>query len=261
MEKRIGVGGVISTLTGYPLTLPNSIGANLANYKVYGNSTQDGTPTPDNPIDVLSVGDLVTDETNENYGKYQIPVVAKTDNGIENITSIYLDEPLRKIGDYADYIDFESQKVVRQVGIISAERLTSSGWTISNAYAGSVYKGKNYWFSDFNLSPYSSSGNVIVKCNCLSICNENLSSGYKYGTLAFDGDLCLRIFTYKPSSQEEVRSRIIELGIYIVAPLATPTEEDITLPSIPTFEGTCYLSLGTDVEPSDMEISYYMGGE
>ena len=28
---------------------------------------------------------------------------------------IYLDKPLRKVGDYADYVDFENQKVVRQV--------------------------------------------------------------------------------------------------------------------------------------------------
>lgn len=35
---------------------------------------------------------------------------------IEPITqNIYLDEPLRKVGDYADYIDFKNQKVVRKV--------------------------------------------------------------------------------------------------------------------------------------------------
>lgn len=30
-------------------------------------------------------------------------------------THIYLDEPLRKVGDYADYIDFKNQKVVRNI--------------------------------------------------------------------------------------------------------------------------------------------------
>lgn len=33
-------------------------------------------------------------------------------------TNIYLNEPLRKIGDYADYIDFEGQKVVRNVEVV-----------------------------------------------------------------------------------------------------------------------------------------------
>ena len=32
-------------------------------------------------------------------------------------TDIYLDEPLRKVGEYADYIDFKGQRVVRKVGV------------------------------------------------------------------------------------------------------------------------------------------------
>ena len=32
-------------------------------------------------------------------------------------TSIYLDEPLRKVGTYADYIDFENKKVVRNIAV------------------------------------------------------------------------------------------------------------------------------------------------
>jgi len=35
-----------------------------------------------------------------------------------SITNIYLNEPLRKIGDYADYIDFEKQKVFRNVEVL-----------------------------------------------------------------------------------------------------------------------------------------------
>ena len=42
------------------------------------------------------------------YEPYRVPVTA----------NIYLDEPLRKIGDYADYIDFKGQRVVRRVGVL-----------------------------------------------------------------------------------------------------------------------------------------------
>ena len=57
-----------------PLTLSNSTGVNIRKYILYGNSVQDGEPTPDNPIDIDSVGDLVIDETSEYYGKYDIPI-------------------------------------------------------------------------------------------------------------------------------------------------------------------------------------------
>ena len=53
----------------------------------------------------------------EPYGKYKIPITVSGENGDETTTNIYLDEPLRKIGEYADYVDFANQCVVRQVGV------------------------------------------------------------------------------------------------------------------------------------------------
>ena len=44
----------------------------MRDYSIYGSSIQDGTPTPDNPVEVQSVGDLVTE--GEHAGKYKIPV-------------------------------------------------------------------------------------------------------------------------------------------------------------------------------------------
>ena len=43
-----------------PLTLNNSLGEDLINYKVYGNSIQDGTPTTSDPIEIKSVGDYAS---------------------------------------------------------------------------------------------------------------------------------------------------------------------------------------------------------
>lgn len=57
-----------------PLTLLKCKGTNLLDYKIYGATTQEGTPTLDNPIEYQSVGDLVTDSSDANYGKYKIPI-------------------------------------------------------------------------------------------------------------------------------------------------------------------------------------------
>lgn len=46
-----------------PLTTSHeSIGENLKDYRIYGNSVQDGTPTPENPVEIESVGDLLLPE-------------------------------------------------------------------------------------------------------------------------------------------------------------------------------------------------------
>ena len=97
------------TKSGVPPLSIKSSGADLIDYKMYGNSRQDGIPTPTTPIKVESVG-----EYDETTVKYKIPV--KVSNGKEEIvTNIYLDEPLRKIGEYADYLDFTTGKVIRKI--------------------------------------------------------------------------------------------------------------------------------------------------
>ena len=85
-------------------------------------------PTADSPVQLISVG-----EYDSASGKYKIPV--KVNNGKNVVvTNIYLDEPLRKIDEYADYIDFENKKVVRR---IASEYLN----TVNNASSyNDVYK-------------------------------------------------------------------------------------------------------------------------
>lgn len=63
---------------GYPLTMQNcKTNKRMRELLIYGNSMQDGTPTPETPVDVVSVGELVTDENNTNYGKYKVPVTVR----------------------------------------------------------------------------------------------------------------------------------------------------------------------------------------
>jgi len=86
-------------------------------------------PTPSVPIEIESVGDLITDTNDINYGKYKIPVIVGN-----TTTNIYLDEPLRKVGDYSDYIDFKNQKEFRNV-IVNDDTGTQ---TIENSYTGTT---------------------------------------------------------------------------------------------------------------------------
>ena len=72
---------VLTTITGIPpLTLNNSTGENLVGYKVYGDSIQNGTPSSSNPVEIESVGDLITDSQDEHYGKYKIPIKVEKPN-------------------------------------------------------------------------------------------------------------------------------------------------------------------------------------
>ena len=53
------IKAVWSTIT-YPLVIEGKKNCNLADYRIYGNSVQDGEPTPEAPIEIRSVGELTT---------------------------------------------------------------------------------------------------------------------------------------------------------------------------------------------------------
>ena len=70
-----------ASVEAYPLTMESCKKyKKMMQLKIYGDSVQDGTPTPENPIEVQSVGELVTDANDINYGKYKIPVVVRGKN-------------------------------------------------------------------------------------------------------------------------------------------------------------------------------------
>lgn len=48
---------LVGTETGNPITVDDAFAAPLCGLTVYGKSTQDGTPSPDNPVPIVSAGD------------------------------------------------------------------------------------------------------------------------------------------------------------------------------------------------------------
>jgi hypothetical protein len=352
------VSKVLTTLTGYPLTLSNSTGDDLEDYTVYGNSTQDGTPTPDTPIDVVSVGDLVEDETDGNYGKYKIPIVTRgknlfsvdyyvknkvsisnqtqvdrcvftvkpntayivsTNTGIEglanvfvmsggntnttmgssihgaytdnprivnadsngyilvgvrnsklealingefiiqieegstateyepyteNTANIYLDEPLRKVGDYTDYVNFAEGKVVRNV--LNFVPSGNDGWNYATSNA-------RFTLSNTTFGNVGANGRTPILSNRFVF---GLGSA-NYTALRYTSVII--IYYTEFTSADELNAYFAENPTYFLVALGKPTEEEIELPSVATTEGVCYVSIDTSVAPSDMSVAYYAG--
>ena len=66
---------------GVPLVMEKCVkNKRMKQLEVYGNCVQNGTPTPENPVEVESIGELVTDVNDANYGKYKVPVVVRGKN-------------------------------------------------------------------------------------------------------------------------------------------------------------------------------------
>ena len=267
VERKTANAIRINSAEGYPCVFDNSKGRPLKDYKLYGNSIQDGTPSIENPIEVQSVGNLITDETSEYYGKYDIPIVVN-----DTTTHIYLDEPLRKVGSYADYIDFKHQKDVRNI-------------IKRSLYIEGIYRKLNNVIRFSDIAGFT---NGKFDYHIRSTIFRNVSDGWydeiesifhhndayyvyywsvywhRLG-LTYDGTNVYR--TDDTEQTPLTDSEIINIAkqwlntlsakdreVYII--LNTPTEKSITLPALKTFKGTNIISVDTNISPSNIQVQY-----
>lgn len=353
--------GKYETIEGVPpLTLERSLGRNLKDYKLYGNSVQDGTPTPDIPIEVESVG-----EYDEATGKYKVPVVVQgknlfnvdtygeltdttkftvaldisqyavgtkltistkdkymykihstsggssapyqvqaakstvtltqkmVDSGnlyiistktyrpetkenllnqnvqIEygdtktdfepyqepTITDIYLTEPLRKVGEYTDYIDFANGKVVKRVGVktFDGSEMWTQHTTTKEGYG--VFRNDNLLTPLIN-APITATFMTHSKLTDKASTADFIVSEYRF---TYSNGLIIGSRLYISAYQttaEAFTQWVAENKPSLYYPISTPTEERIELPKLPTLKGTTILDVDTAIKLSNISATY-----
>ena len=375
VNKKMASADKEASAEGYPLTLNDCKKyKKMKQLEIYGNSFQDGAPTPDNPIEVQSVGELVSDVNDTNYGKYKIPLVqrginlfdvktyplttghwingntglylndkmyaatqdfipcadligktitiSRTGGGNPGIafyddnktyvsgkgngnsaytkltttvpenavyyrfcvvadykdtaqiqegstvlpyepyvepttTNIFLDEPLRKIGDYADYIDFKNNKVVRNIGALNSEQINKQNIM---KYASDAYGYNNsYRFAAFGLLNTSARNLKLAYCNLLGdgtfFTNAPLTSisyssgGFLY--LRFDDEN-----NYGVTNIATCKQWIKDNNLLIHCVRNTPTEEPIIC-NLPKLNAkTSIIEVGTSLAASNAKGKY-----
>jgi len=225
-----------------PLTL-NAVRNTAENYRIFGNTVLNGTPTPENPVDVLGVSDLVTQ--GEYNGMYKISVISANQT-----TNIYLSELLYKIDDYADYVDFENGSVVRKIG----------KFVLDGSEAMNIENMSNA--KRFSVNPLGDAGNNDA---------DEISTHFRYighsQTGGYPGEmssspLAFRCWLWSDiSSLPDFRNWLsaqyqngTPVTVWYV--LANPETQPVTLPEIPLAKGSDTLSIGTTIQPSNLYIKY-----
>lgn len=87
---------LVGSETGNPIAVDDAFAAPLRGLTVYGKSTQDGTPSPDNPVPIISAGDdgSITVTLSDGNGKTQT-LTLPTPNGLPGV-------PVRSGENYTD---------------------------------------------------------------------------------------------------------------------------------------------------------------
>ena len=336
--------------------LENTTGEKLVDYKIYGNSVQNGTPSPDKPVEIESLGDLVTETGDLNYGKYKIPIkmsgknlidyknfksrnqslypltinedgsinyegdyyikvdisflesgktytfnMKYTMDGVEPsekqgtyqiyyddgtydssyygssiatnpdkkitklhcyfksgytetfsaklwdiqleeatratsyetyqspiLTYIYLNEPLRKVANYADYVDFGNNKIVRQVGIKNTDFVF---WNYKDNYLYLTNKGI---FDD-------KSEESVVGMSDKFFYFDKFPGSSRYDRLLVAKGKYYFVWACEESEKEQYINLLKDTKIQYL--LKVPTEENISLPDVSTLKGTTIISV------------------
>ena len=172
------------------------------------------------------------------YEKYQSPIT----------TNIYLDEPLRKIGDYADYIDFEQQKMYKKIGkttfvgtenwIVTVHPTTGKTRTYTTKIRDLCNK-ENELFCEIYRKEAPNSYPNLNACD-----------------IASNGTFIAGVDGTQFETSQDYKDWVAANNYSVYYQLATPTEESVTLPTIPSLKGTTIYSIGTQIQPSSMYIKY-----
>ncbi len=156
----------------------------------------------------------------------------------EATTNIYLDEPLRKVGDTVDYIDYANGKVVRN---IKSELVANKTWNYRADDDLIYYTDSNIMRSNYANSNYFLSGSQKTDTNPYVLTVNNVFRLYNKNYWS-------SLDSYKTWLNNH-KDLVVE---YL---LATPTEESISLPQIKIVEGTNYITVNTSTSASNLKIT------
>ena len=237
-----------------PLSFP-IVDGGVSNYRIYGNT-----------VNGESVGDLVTDGQSEHYGNYAIPISNNSETA-----SIYLDKPLRMVGDEAEYVDYAEQKWHRvRKNLVSDYNVNATKTRydpVLHCFAD-LMPNTNYIITflmdsqtDFYTNEYvfeptrytnKLPGNKKLIVKTKETLNKNDIRQYRsaYGWIILKNN---SEQTENPNiSYVQIRLTSIEDDTY--EPYIENTEVDVTIPALPAQSSTNSLSVGTAVQPSSVAV-------
>ena len=225
-----------ATLSGTSSITFDSDGTPLTAWSISGNMVQTGTPTPSVPIQPTECGDLVT--TGEHAGQYAIPITLTGQT-----QTVYLSEPLRKIGDYADTVEHDGT-VTRKIG--KAEMTGTETWY--SAGSGTALRFYTRIQDTVASSPVVCTHFTDSDGTTANTCDINSSRNF----VCNNSSLASTVDDWKSYVSQQYQNGT---PVTVWHVLATPTTETVTVPTLTPTKGSNTMSVGTTLQPSEVSIT------
>lgn len=238
-----------NTLTANPRIVAPSEDVNIGDIFIYCASSSVGSEIDDTIYPLCVAGSYSDVPEYEPYGKHKIPVkITCGDN--EQKTNIYLENPIIKIGDISDYIDFKSQKIYRKN---YKSTISSSGSYVISGASSSPNR-----LAIYNALSVNKKAKGSIEQLCKYIPCVNWGANGKFGFYASVRSLYINNpnFTTVDDYKEWLDSLEGLLFYYQLADDCV-YEEDIIMPKITPFNGDCTFDILTEIKPSKAEVEYW----
>lgn len=247
LQKRQNV--LVGSETGNPVSCDDAYSAPLCGLTVYGRSTQDGTPTPDNPVPIVSAGDggTIAVTLSDGNGKTQT-LILPTPTGLPGV-------PVASGGNYTDQngqqwicdeVDLErGVKVQRVTTIVFSDQKkftlettsTSTKFRFSTAANG---------LKTTNLTTADSS----AFCSAL-VLGKQASTWTTPNTFTIGADARLYVRFENINSLNELQQYLQRTPMSLTAILATPIETPLSPAEIAAYKALTAYAPDTVVQASD----------
>ena len=247
LQKRQNV--LVGSETGNPIAVDDAFSAPLCGLTVYGKSTQDGTPSPDAPVPIVSAGDsgTIAVTLSDGNGKVQT-LTLPTPTGLPGI-------PVTSGGNYTDpqgkqwvcdEVDLERGVKVQRVTTIVFSDRKKFGLRTTDISTKARFSAQIDGLKTTDLTTADSS----AFCSALALGKKD-STWTTPNTFTIGSGAILYVRFENINSLDELQQYLQRTPMSLTAILATPIETPLTPAEIAAYKALTAYAPDTVVQASD----------
>lgn len=245
-RSQVEATAVVDSASGETIALSNASNYKLLGLHIYGKTTQDGTPTHDAPVDLVSVGDSGSITVNVTGKNDAQSMTLATPNGLPGV-------PVTSGGNYTDATG--KQWICDEIDLargVTMHRLYEETYSGSEEWAmdvnGLIYLNR----SDMGCIPKSLSPGLMCSHFPRGMENNNVAMGNTYGITLYSND-----FTDVDSWKSWLAQNLMTVLYERETPIETPLSEEelAAYAALHTYRGNTAV---TNDAGAHMELEYVM---
>ena len=234
---------LIGTETGNHIAVDDAFSAPLCGLTVYGRSTQDGTPTPDAPVPIVSAGDggsVAVKVTGKNITPQTL--ILSTPNGLPGI-------PVKSGGNYTD--ENGQQWICDEIDLARGVRVQRvESYTLQNVIISAI-AANTYRISYANEIIEKASG-TVYSLLCTTYTNNHKSQwASEKNPISWSGEPHRQLRVYDSRDQAEVLASLNSGNVRIDYVLDDPIEIPLTPAELTAYKALTTYAPNTVVQAAD----------